>query len=122
MNAARPASGPSLSLYRLLDPAVLADPWPLYARLREEDPVYWDPYLHSWVVTRYEDVLAVLLRFSADRTPSPEQMRALGLGEIEPIAAVMAKQMLFLDPPSHTRLRKLCSTAFTPRRRTITAS
>ena len=116
MTAARPVSDPSLSLYRLLDPAVLADPWPLYARLREEDPVYWDPYLHSWVVTRYDDVLAVLLRFSADRTPSPEQMRALGLGEIEPIAAVMAKQMLFLDPPSHTHLRKLCSTAFTPRR------
>lgn len=114
--ATQPASDPSLSLYRLLDPAVLADPYPLYARLREEDPVHWDPFLHSWVVTRYADVLTVLQRFSADRTPSPEQMRALGLGAIEPIAAVMVKQMLFLDAPDHTRLRKLCSTAFTPRR------
>jgi cytochrome P450 len=43
-------------------------------------------------------------------------MRALGLGHIEPIAEVMVKQMLFLDAPDHTRLRKLCSTAFTPRR------
>lgn len=116
MMASQPASDPSLSLYRLLDPAVLADPYPLYARLREEDPVHWDPFLHSWVTTRYADVLMVLQRFSADRTPSPEQMRALGLGEIEPIAAVMVKQMLFLDAPTHTRLRKLCSTAFTPRR------
>ena len=114
--ASQPASDPSLSLYRLLDPAVLADPYPLYTRLREEDPVHWDPYLHCWVVTRYADVLTVLQRFSADRTPSPEQMRALGLGEIEPIAAVMVKQMLFLDAPAHTHLRKLCSSAFTPRR------
>ena len=37
-----------LSLFRLLDPAVLADPYPLYHRLREEDPVHWDPDLHSW--------------------------------------------------------------------------
>lgn len=114
--ASQPKSDPSLSLYRLLDPAVLADPYPLYARLREEAPVYWDPFLHSWVVTRYSDVLTVLQRFSADRTPSPEQMRALGLSEIEPIAAVMVQQMLFLDAPAHTHLRKLCSAAFTPRR------
>lgn len=114
--ASQSASDPSLSLYRLLDPAVLADPYPLYARLRDEDPVHWDPYLHCWVVTRYADVLTVLQRFSADRTPSPEQMRALGLGEIEPIAAVMVKQMLFMDAPAHTHLRKLCSSAFTPRR------
>jgi len=114
--ASQPKSDPSLSLYRLLDPAVLADPYPLYARLREEDPVHWDPFLHCWVVTRYADVHTVLHSFSADRTPSPESMRALGLGHIEPIAEVMVKQMLFLDAPDHTRLRKLCSTAFTPRR------
>ena len=60
---------PPLSLYHLLDPEVLANPYPLYQRLRTEDPVHWDPYLHAWVVTRYEDVLTVLLRFSAARTP-----------------------------------------------------
>lgn len=111
-----PAQDPSLSLYRLLDPAVLADPYPLYRRLREEDPVHWDPFLHTWVVTRYADVITVLLTFSADRTPSPAQMTSMGLGSIEPIAQVMVKQMLFMDAPAHTRLRKLCSMAFTPRR------
>ncbi len=116
MIAPQPKSDPSLSLYRLLDPAVLADPYPLYARLCEEDPVHWDQFLHCWVVTRYADVHQVLHSFSADRTPSPEVMRSLGLGHIEPIAEVMVKQMLFLDAPDHTRLRKLCSTAFTPRR------
>ncbi len=110
------AHDPSLSLYRLLDPAVLADPYPLYRRLRQEDPVHWDPFLHTWVATRYDDVVTVLHRFSADRTPSPEQMTAMGLGSIEPIAQVMVRQMLFMDAPAHTHLRKLCSTAFTPRR------
>lgn len=114
--ATKPASDPSLSLYRLLDPAVLADPYPLYARLREEDPVHWDPFLHCWVVTRYDDVHTVLKEFSADRTPSPDQLRALGITGIEPIAELMMRQMLFLDAPKHTHLRKLCSTAFTPRR------
>ena len=109
-------SDPSLSLYQLLDPEVLADPYPLYARLRSEDPVHWDPFLHAWVVTRYEDVLTVLHDYSADRTPSPEQLTAMGLSDLNPIAAVMCKQMLFLDAPAHTRLRGLSSTAFSPRR------
>jgi pimeloyl-[acyl-carrier protein] synthase len=106
----------SLSLYQLLDPEVLADPYPLYARLRTEDPVHWDPFLHAWIVTRYADVLTVLHDYSADRTPTPEQLTDMGLSNLSPIAAVMVKQMLFLDAPAHTRLRGLASTAFTPRR------
>jgi cytochrome P450 len=107
---------PELSLTRLLDPAILANPYPLYARLREEAPVYFDPFLHTWVVTRYADVLKVLLTFSADRTPSPEQLSKMGMSAIGPIAQVMVKQMLFLDPPAHTRLRTLAATVFSPRR------
>ncbi len=107
---------PPLSLYHLLDPQVLANPYPLYQRLRTEDPVHWDPYLHAWVVTRYADVLTVFQKFSADRTPTPEQLTALGLGALAPLAKVMVLQMLFLDPPSHGRVRGLASRAFTPRR------
>src|SRR5690242_20269027 len=106
----------ALSLYRLYDPAVLANPYPLYARLRTEDPVHWDPFLHAWVLTRYEDVVHVLHRFSADRTPTPDQLAALGMSALKPVAQVMVRQMLFLDPPDHTRLRALASAAFTPRR------
>lgn len=104
------------SLYQLHDPAILADPYPLYRALREADPVMWDPYLHAWVVTSYAESLTVLHKFSATRTPRPEQLRAIGLAELEPIAAVMVRQMLFMDPPDHTRLRGLCAAAFTPRR------
>jgi pimeloyl-[acyl-carrier protein] synthase len=105
-----------LSLCQLLDPAVLADPYPLYRRLREQDPVHWDPFLHAWVVTRYPDVITVLHKFSADRTPTPEQLSSMGCESLNPIAKVMVKQMLFMDAPAHTRLRSLAATAFSPRR------
>src|ERR1700730_10442800 len=107
---------PTLSLYQLLDPEVLANPYPLYQRLRREAPVYWDPYLHAWVVTRYADVITVLHHFSANRTPTPAQLAGIGLAELAPVAQVMVRQMLFLDAPDHTRLRGLASTAFTPAR------
>jgi cytochrome P450 len=101
------------SLYHLIIPEVLADPYALYRRLRSERPVHWDPFLHSWVVTRYQDVIQVLHHFSADRTPSPEQLTAKGLSALNPIAKVMVRQMLFMDPPDHTRLRALAQSAFT---------
>ncbi len=105
-----------LSLYHLLDPEVLANPYPLFQRLRQEDPVHWDPFLHAWIVTRYNDVLEVLHTFSADRTPTPEQLSSMGLSQLNPIAQVMTKQMLFMDAGAHTRLRGLASKAFTPAR------
>ncbi len=116
MTAEAVDSGAPLSLYHLLDPDVLANPYPLYARLREEDPVHWDPYLHAWVVTRYEDVVTVLYRYRAGRTPDPERLAELGMEQLTPIAALMVRQMLFLDPPDHSRVRRLAAHAFTPRR------
>jgi len=106
----------SLSLYQLLDPEVLANPYPLFHRMRSNDPVHWDVFLHSWVVTRYADVVRVFKTFSADRTPTPEQLQTMGLADMGPIAALMVHQMLFLDPPSHTRIRGLAAHAFTPAR------
>jgi cytochrome P450 len=105
-----------LSLYNLNAPEVLANPYPLYTQLRNEDPVHWDPLLQTWVVTRYADVVTVLRELSADRTPTPELLESIGLSALSPMARVMAKQVLFLDAPSHTRIRSLTSAAFTPRR------
>jgi len=105
-----------LSLFLLLDPQILANPYALYHRLRIEDPVHWDPYLHTWVVTRYDDVLTVLQSFIASRTPMPEQLKALELTKLVPFAEILVRQMLFLDPPAHGRIRTLASKAFTPRR------
>jgi cytochrome P450 len=113
---ARSTGSSALSLYHLLDPEVLANPYPLFRRLRTEDPVHWDPFLHTWVVTRYVDVLEVLHTFSANRTHTPEKLKAMGLSEMGPIAQLMVKQMLFMDPPAHTRLRSLSAQAFSPGR------
>lgn len=118
LSAAPPTrkSEPPLSLARLLDPEVLANPYPLYHRLRAEAPVHYDPLLRVWVVTRYNDVVRVLRDFSAQRTPTPAQLSAMGLSALNPVARVMVRQMLFLDPPAHTRIRTLASAAFTPQR------
>jgi cytochrome P450 len=104
------------SLCQLLDPDVLADPYPLYRKLRESAPVLWDPPLHTWVVTSYSGVMEVLQKFSADRTPTPEQLKSMGMSALEPVAQVMVRQMLFMDAPAHTRLRGLCASAFKSRR------
>jgi pimeloyl-[acyl-carrier protein] synthase len=101
---------------QLLDPEILANPYPLYRELRERDPVHWDPYLHAWVVTRYEDVVRVLRDCSAARVPSPQSLSAMGLENLSPIAKLMMQQMLFMDPPAHTRVRALASQAFAPHR------
>jgi len=112
----RSTGASALSLYHLLDPEVLANPYPLFRRLRVEDPVHWDAFLHTWVVTRYVDVQNVLHSFSAERTHTPEKLKAMGLAEMGPIAQLMVKLMLFMDPPAHTRLRSLASQAFSPAR------
>jgi len=105
-----------LSLYQLYKQPVLANPYPLYHRLRTEDPVRWDTFLHAWVVTRYCDVSTVLHNFSAQCAPSPERLIGMGIAAMQPIAEVLHRQMLFMDPPDHTRLRALCTVAFTPHR------
>jgi pimeloyl-[acyl-carrier protein] synthase len=106
----------TLSLYQLLDPEVVANPYPLYSQLRSEDPVHWDPFLHKWVVTRYADALTVLHHISDNCVITPEQLQAMSLSILTPLSEVLVRQMLFMDQPAHGRIRNLASKAFTPRR------
>ena len=104
----------------LFDPSFKADPYPTYARLRSSAPVYRAALPDGrgvWLITRYEDVLAVLKdqRFVKDwrGALTPEQ-----LAQVPPIPEVMkplSQNMLDTDPPDHERLRALVSKAFTPR-------
>ncbi|MGH2496739.1 MAG: cytochrome P450 [Ktedonobacteraceae bacterium] len=107
-----------LSLADGLLPSNIANPYALYQRLRENDPVYWDERANSWVLTRYVEVSTALrdARFSAtgfmeDISWIPEEMRPM----LEPPIRALTRQMLFMDPPDHTRLRGLVAKAFTPR-------
>lgn len=107
-----------LSLYNLSNRALAADPYPHYHLLRSLDPVHWDNVLHSWVLTRFEDVLAALHdpRLSEERiTPFLERLPAESRREIAPLADSLSNMMLFTDPPDHTRLRGLVQKAFSPR-------
>jgi cytochrome P450 len=104
----------------LLDPAFKANPYRVYAELRSRAPVHRVELPDGrgvWLITRYDDVLAVLkdTRFVKDwrNALTPEQ-----LSQVPPIPPVMeplSRNMLDMDPPDHERLRALVSKAFTPR-------
>jgi cytochrome P450 len=97
------------------DPGTLADPFALYRRLRDDDPVHWSPALKAWVLTRYEDVKRVCL----DETMSSDRLRPFfatlppqEAGRIAELIRVLTLWMVFRDPPEHTRLRRLSSKVF----------
>src|ERR1700722_12324403 len=103
-----------VGLADLLRPEVLANPYPLFRRLRHEDRVHQDPAERGWIVSRYDDVEKVLAdrRFSAQRIPTARQ----GADTSSAVQAALSRQMIFLDPPDHTRLRSLFTKTFTPQR------
>jgi cytochrome P450 len=94
-----------------MDPEFLADPYPTYHRLRMEDPVHHSP-LGFWVLTRYEDVAAVLRDARFIKEPLAALVAARFGSEVP---RGVGLSMLDRDPPDHTRLRSLVSKAFTPR-------
>ena len=98
-----------------------ADPFPLYAKLRAETPVCqvtMPAGKTAWLVTRYDDVVAVLKseRFAKNRfsTLSADQMKKQPWAP--KIFTPLFSNMLDSDPPHHTRLRALVQKAFTPQR------
>jgi cytochrome P450 len=104
--------------YRPNDPAVLADPFPLYRRLRDEDPAHWSPALKAWVLTRYDDVKRVCLdsRMSSDRLrPFFATLPSAEAANIAELIRYLTLWMVFRDPPVHTRLRRLASKVFNVR-------
>jgi len=117
-----PSSGPTPELDALLvelvaTPEGRADPYPRYAALRSAAPVYHSS-LGFWVVTRFADCQAVLRDHSLGKDFS-RAATALGLSEEQQAEQAVFRNdhrnMLFADPPDHTRLRGLASRAFTPR-------
>lgn len=116
----RPDRSPFELGYRPSDPAFVADPYPAFARLRADAPVAWDDATGQWVVARFADVDALL----RDRRLGRSYLHVASheeFGRTEPPAwqapfwDSLGSQLIDREPPDHTRLRRLVSTAFTPR-------
>ena len=95
-----------------LDPGFIADPYPTYRKLRERDPYHYSPLMGMLVVSRYEDVDAILR--DHQRFRNEERGRSNSLANTR-IRQELTPSILSLDPPDHTRLRGLVNRAFTPR-------
>ncbi len=107
----------ALAEWNPLRPEELADPYASFARMRREAPVLYSPILDAWLVTRYDDILTVLRdtrRFSS--------RDVIFVGPVPPEAADRLPNgypwdhpsLINLDPPAHTRIRKLANQAFKP--------
>jgi cytochrome P450 len=105
-------------VFNPFDPTWRADPYPFYRRLRAEAPVGQIPGVGIWYFTRYADCEAILrdARWSNDDRKSTlyQQVVAARAAEV-PEYLERLRPFIFLDPPDHTRLRGLVSTAFTAR-------
>lgn len=100
--------------------AFKADPFPFYARLRNESPVH--PVMmpgkqRAWLITRYDDVVAALRdpRLGKDPLKAMTAEQKKKAPWIPPVFRPLTRNMLDLDPPDHTRLRALVQKVFTPR-------
>ena len=102
----------------LLAPAVIADPYSYYGRIRDAEPVYWNERWGGWLITRYDDVLAAFRdhqRFSSDRMASlSAELPPADRERFALLIKYLAKWFVFADPPYHTRARMLVNKAFTP--------
>lgn len=105
---------------QLGSPGFFADPYPIYAKLREQAPIYWSETWRAWVCTNYDDTLTLLKdseRFSNTNRYGTmfESLPADLNGKIEPLKRVYSGGVLQSDPPEHTRLRELIRSVFSPR-------
>jgi cytochrome P450 len=97
--------------YDPYDLTIAADPWPTYARLRDEAPIYYNERYDFWALSRYADVEPALSNwetFSNSRSDILELVKS----DFDMPSGVM----MFEDPPMHAMLRGLMARVFTPRR------
>jgi cytochrome P450 len=105
-----------------LDPLIRNDPFSFYCALREQDPVYYDAKLDTYLVARYEDVQTVLsdpITFSLEHGYQDRYAN----GFVDELAEIMnrdgggfIRDIIACDPPAHGRLRRLLDKAFTAHR------
>jgi len=102
------------------DPGFVADPYPAYAALRERFPVLYDDATDHWLISRHSDVNALLRDRRFGRTylhvAAHEEMgHPDDPPHLDPFWRLIRSGILDMEPPDHTRVRKLVSKAFTPK-------
>lgn len=100
-------------------PEIIADPYTVYRRYREEDPVHWgvssNPNLPgAWYIFGYEDVMKVLedRRFGREFVKREDVETTPVLTAYDAFLSLVSKWIVFREPPDHTRLKSLASKAF----------
>jgi cytochrome P450 len=89
--------------------ALHEDPYETYRRLRADAPVYWNPELEFWALSRFADVQDAFKDYATYSSANGIALEARGQAE-------GFRMMITLDPPEHTVMRKLVNRLFTPRR------
>src|SRR5581483_11306970 len=106
----------SIDLSNVFSDEVRRDPHPLYHRLRATDPMAYNADVDEFILTRWADCEAVLRDARWSSAPEHRGERLRGGPQVQEFVESGVRTLLFLDPPDHTRLRRLVSKAFTPRR------
>ena len=102
------------------DPAFIADPYPVLGELREATPIFWNERTGQWMLTRFHEVHELLRDRRLGRSYTHRYSHAeLGHPEPDPRWSRFHEHerwsLLCLEPPDHTRLRRLVAKVFTPR-------
>ncbi|MER7795144.1 cytochrome P450 [Streptomyces sp. NPDC097640] len=118
--SSRAAPAPAPASFDPWEPSFVADPYPGYAALRAGGRAHYFEPSRQWLIPHYEDVRALLRDRRLGRTylhrfSHEEFGRTAPPPEHEPFHTLNGHGMLDLEPPDHTRLRRLVSKAFTPR-------
>jgi cytochrome P450 len=103
--------------YDPADPQTRRDPFPLYQRLQDEDPVHWSESLRCWIITRYDDVRQVALTpdMSSNRLqPFYDALKDERRDILSGVMRYLNLWLVFRAPPEHTRVRRLLNSVFTP--------
>jgi cytochrome P450 len=102
----------------LLSPELISDPYPYFAELRSTEPVHWNERHRAWFISRYDDVVAAFrspdltadrIKLVYDKQTSSQQAELARTFDI-----IRSKWFGYMDPPEHTRLRKLVQKSFSP--------
>jgi cytochrome P450 len=100
----------------IFSPENRRNPHPTYHKIRSQHPQAYNPELDEWLLTGWADCVTVLRDARWSSNPEHRGDRAYKGPHVEEFAEANVRTLLFLDPPDHTRLRRLVSKAFTPRR------